>query len=201
MVFVAVTESAGLSGVQHDAVAMREVAAGQASTFNALYRAHHQAVFRLAWGVLLDEAEARDVVQETFAALHAAARRWEPRATVFTFLTRVALHRSLSLRRRFLRRWWVPPAPSVPLDSQVAHAQLRRALGEALRGLSARDRALVVLHLEHELDPAEMAPLLTLTPNATRVALHRALTRVRAALLAKGFDPEPIPSLVQQEPT
>jgi DNA-directed RNA polymerase specialized sigma24 family protein len=79
-------------------------------------------------------------------------------------------------------------------------APVRQALGDALRGLSARDRALVALHLEHELSPGEMAPLLRLTPNATRVALHRALTRVRAELSARGFDAEPIPSHDQQEP-
>ena len=43
-------------------------------------------------------------------------------------------------------------------------------------------RAVVALHLDGELAPSEIAVVLGVTPNAARVALHRGLTTLRAAL-------------------
>jgi DNA-directed RNA polymerase specialized sigma24 family protein len=63
----------------------------------------------------------------------------------------------------------------------------------SLGNLSPRQRAVACLFLEAELSPAEIAPLVRLTPNATRVTLHRALTRVRADLAEAGIVATPTP--------
>ncbi len=67
-----------------------------------------------------------------------------------------------------------------------------------------KQRAVACLFLEAELPPAEIAPLVDLTPNATRVTLHRALARIRADLTAAGFDAAQAPdeaSIHDQEET
>ena len=66
----------------------------------------------------------------------------------------------------------------------------------ALRSLEAlpmKQRAVAVLFLEAELSPSEIAPIVDATPNAVRVALHRALTTLRADLAAAGFEAIPTP--------
>jgi len=62
-----------------------------------------------------------------------------------------------------------------------------------LRGLPPKQRAILTLFLDEELKPAEIAPLVDLTPNATRVALHRSLERLRSDLSARGIDAAPSP--------
>ena len=57
--------------------------------------------------------------------------------------------------------------------------------------MTLRARAIATLHLEAGLEPREIAALVGLTPNATRVALHRALAKLRDHLRAAGIDAAP----------
>ena len=175
---------------------MAAVAHGDRRAFAELYERHRRPLYRLAYGVLLDVDEAREAVQEAFLRLHRAAPDWEARAQVGTWLYRVVLNHCLGLRQR-LRRIFAPPperAPATPEDRAV----LGQALGvveRSLADLPPKQRAVACLYLEAELAPADIAPLVDLTPNATRVNLHRALTRLRADLGAAGFDTPPDPML------
>jgi hypothetical protein len=72
---------------------MARIADGDARAFTRVYDAHRGRVFRVAYGVLLDGAEAREAVQEAFFRLHLAAPRWEPRARIGTWLYRVRLEK------------------------------------------------------------------------------------------------------------
>ena len=58
-----------------------------------------------------------------------------------------------------------------------AYDDVRRAMST----LSPRQRAVVSLHLDHELRPAEIAEHLGLSANAARVTLHKGLQRLRKA--------------------
>jgi RNA polymerase sigma-70 factor (ECF subfamily) len=184
--------------VETEAAVLRRAALGDERAFAQIYEAQRRRLYRLAYGVLLDPHDAREAVQEAFLALHRALPSWEERAAVGTWLYRVVLNHCLGLRQR-LTRWArrlasVPPTrtPQTPEDTATlrqAVAVVTRSLGD----LSPRQRAVACLFLEAELSPAEIAPLVRLTPNATRVTLHRALTRVRADLAEAGIVAAPTP--------
>lgn len=177
-----------------DAVLLARAAAGDAKAFAELYETHRRRLYRLAYGVLLDPNEAREAVQEAFLRLHRAAPSWEPRAQVGTWLYRVVLNHCLGLRQRLLRI--VRPAPLRAPPTPERDAETKQAIAlveQALRALPARQRAVACLFLEAELAPAEIAPLVELTPNATRVTLHRALAKIRSDLAAAGIDAPPTP--------
>jgi RNA polymerase sigma-70 factor (ECF subfamily) len=181
---------------REDAVLLARVAAGDERAFAVLYDAHRKRLYRLAYGVLLDPNEAREAVQEAFLRLHQAAPDWEPRAQVGTWLYRVVLNHCLSLKQRFLRI--ARPAPDHGESPARGTPESRALLGEAiaiveasLASLPIRQRAVACLFLEAELSPQEIAPLVDLTPNATRVTLHRALARLREDLTAAGIDAAP----------
>ena len=183
-------------GARHDdALLLSRAAAGDDRAFAELYHAHRKRLYRLAFGVLLDANEAREAVQEAFLRLHQAAPSWEPRAAVGTWLYRVVLNHCLSLKQRVLRI-----ARPVLARASVESPEKKAALGEAVRiverslaQLPIRQRAVACLFLEGELSPAEIAPLVEMTPNATRVALHRALSSIRADLTTAGIDAVPTP--------
>ncbi len=177
-----------------DAEELTRVAAGDDGAFRRLYDAHHGRVVRLAYGVLQDREQARDIAHDVMIKLLRAAAAWEPHAAVSTWLRRVTLNECLSWRRRLLRRRRhedpVDPAPAIdatesdaPSPHEVAQGvERRRSLRAALAGLAPRDRAIVVLHVDEGMAPREIAATLSMNDNAARVALHRALTRLRAAL-------------------
>lgn len=173
-----------------DASEMKAIADGDTIAFARVYRAHHPKVFRTAFGVLGDREDARDVAHECFLKLQAQAARWEPRARIDTWLYRVAVHTCLSWRRR-LARMVLSPSRAERAEGETRsdeaspqqRAEQRARIDEVratLASLSPRDRALVVLHVDQDLQPQEIAPLVGLSENATRVALHRALARLRS---------------------
>jgi RNA polymerase sigma-70 factor (ECF subfamily) len=178
-----VTESA-------DAAAMAAAAQGDDAAFSRLYREHRGSVYRVAYGVLLDETEARDIVQDTFLELHRARRRWRPDASIRTWLYRVALNRALSIRRRVLlaARSLLPNAAHPPPDRLVGQREALRLVSRSLAQLRPQQRAVVVLALEADLTPTDIAAILHVTPNAARVTLHRGLEAVRGQLRAAGID-------------
>ena len=66
-------------------------------------RRYNQRIFRTARSILRDEAEAEDVVQETFVRAFRHLEQFEERASIGTWLTRIAVNEALSRLRRFQR--------------------------------------------------------------------------------------------------
>ncbi len=190
--------SAEMLDTRHsEAALLARSARGDNRAFAELYEAHRRRLYRLAYGVLLNEADAREAVQEAFLQLHRAAAHWEPRATVGTWLYRVVLNHCVSLKQRLLRLARPAPARTQSASSSPeGAASLKQAVvivQRSLAQLPVRQRAVACLFLEAELGPAEIAPLVDLSPNATRVTLHRALARIRADLTEAGIEAAPTP--------
>lgn len=182
-----------------DAALLARAAGGDERAFRAIYDAHHKQLFRVAYGVLFDEAEAREAVQEAFLRLHRAAPTWEPRAKVGTWLYRVVLNHCLGLRQRLVRLFFAPVVArgtSASPEKDLLLGQSVRVVLRSLEGMPPKQRAIATLYLEAELAPQEIAEVVGATPNAVRVTLHRALTKLRADLAAAEIElPADDPSL------
>jgi RNA polymerase sigma-70 factor (ECF subfamily) len=177
-------------------------AAGEARAFDLLFDRHYRVVFRVAYGVLLDGAEARDVAQEVFARLHQRPEAWSRQAPLRAWLYQVALNEALGVRRRLraFRRDWQAARASPSPEGAAARRQTVSLLERELHRLAPRQRAVLALHLEADLQPSELAPLLGLTPNHARVLLHRALAQVRERARAAGLElPTDDPRLTGEE--
>lgn len=190
--------SAGMLDTRHsEAALLARSARGDDRAFAELYDSHRRRLYRLAYGILLNDHDAREAVQEAFLQLHRAAPHWEPRAAVGTWLYRVVLNHCLSLKQRLLRfARPAPPRTQSAASSPEGAASLKQAVTivqQSLAQLPARQRAVACLFLEAELGPSDIALLVDMSPNATRVTLHRALTHIRADLNKAGIDAAPTP--------
>jgi RNA polymerase sigma-70 factor (ECF subfamily) len=182
---------------------LRECTRGDARAFHALFDRHYRAVFRVAYGVLLDGAEARDVAQEVFVRLHRQAPAWRPDAQVRTWLYRVALNEALGVRRRLrsFHRQWREGRPQRDVEGAIAVRQTVALLEKELARLSPKQRAVLALHFDGDLQPTELAPLMGLTATDARVTLHRALEKLRAHARAAGLElPTDDPRLAAEDP-
>jgi RNA polymerase sigma-70 factor (ECF subfamily) len=175
-----------------DSTALERVARGDERAFRELFDHYQPRVFRTAYGILLDASEARDVVQEVFVRLHREAARWRPEGPVAAWLHRTTINQALSARRRltsFLRTLGAPAQlPAATQDRDLDIARMAGRLRRAMATLGLRERALLTLYLDQDLAPSEMAPILAITANATRVALHRALVRLREQAQMLGLE-------------
>jgi RNA polymerase sigma-70 factor (ECF subfamily) len=158
-----------------DAALIGRFRQGDREAFTALYRAHHAAVFRFAWHMTGDGAQAAEIAQDVFVWLIHHAAEFDPRrGSLGAFLTGVA--RKLLLRRRQNQRRWtsleeVPPPTEDPRqDLSMEAAELRKAISS----LPPRYREAVVLCDLEGRTYDEAAAALECATGTVRSRLHRA---------------------------
>jgi RNA polymerase sigma-70 factor (ECF subfamily) len=152
----------------------------------------HQRVRVLARRLLSDNAAAEDLVQDVFASLPGAVKRFRGDASLEIFLLAIAVKRARSHRRAALRRRRalerlsveeVSPRESPEHDAYSRELGLR--LGLALDRLPLAQRAAFVVCEVEEMTSAEAARVLG-APDATiRTRLFHARRRLREILGAE----------------
>lgn len=163
---------------------------GDTPVFELLMRRHNQRLYRLARSVIRDNDEAEEIVQETYVRAFVNLSRFEGRASVITWLSRIAFHEALRRKRRKQR---FRAAQGFDLDGlmkdstperidPLIQADLRAALTRALDSLPDGMRAIVMLRLVEGLSTRETARSLRLSESNVKVSLHRARNLLRADL-------------------
>lgn len=184
---MSMTLPAELELTDHDLVV--RVRDGARDDFEQLVRRHNQRLFRAARGIVKTDAEAEDVVQQTWLDAYRNLGQFRGDAAFTTWLTRICIHAALShVRKRPVVGDVVDIeggiAPEVPSDV-VDRAELGTVLESVLQRLPQTSREVMVLRDVLELDTAETAACLGLTEEAVRVRLHRARASVQAELMQK----------------
>jgi len=85
-------------------IALERAQEGDAEGFRVLVEQNTRHVFRLAFRMTGNEADAEDVVQETFLRAYRNIARYDPRAKVSTWLHSIASNYSIDLLRKRKRR-------------------------------------------------------------------------------------------------
>jgi len=158
---------------------------GNAAAFEKLMRRYNQRVFRAARSVVRNDAEAEDVVQETFVRAYRHLASFEGRASIATWLTRIAVHEGYARLRR-ARLFDADEGASSRVRStragpeeQVSSRELRAVLVTAIDSLPEGLRTVFVLRDVEGMSTLETSEVLELTPEAVRVRLHRARAALR----------------------
>lgn len=190
----------------HDLTAVSEdqlvalARAGDARAVRFIIQIHNRRLYRVARAVLHDDAEAEDVVQETYVRAFSALAKFRGDSGLATWLTRIALNEALGRRRRQPTkvalelidapqerdRMHVIPFPHMKTESDpeqtVARSEVRRMLERAIDDLAEPFRLVFVLREIEELTVEQTAKHLGLRPETVRTRLHRARAQLREAL-------------------
>jgi RNA polymerase sigma-70 factor (ECF subfamily) len=194
---------------------------GDEAAFTQLVQRFHGPLRRLALGVLGNGAAADEVVQDTWAAVLEGLASFEGRASLKTWLFRICVNKARTRRVRDQRStplsalepedddgpavdpgrfdarghwnqtpdaWTGERSP----ESEVLRGELGRFLEKALAELPERYRVVLTLRDLEGMESDEVCNVLAITESNQRVLLHRARSRVRAALeayLAGGAKP------------
>ncbi len=167
---------------------LSDLRAGCPAACAELVRAHYQTVYRFLVHLTRDVHQAEDLTQETFAAAWEKVAAFQGRATLATWLHRIAYTKFVDARRAErraagMRERRANPmgSPSDPLDVATADDEARR-LYRVLHGLDAPDRTLLVLHYLQGLSYREMASVLDEPTGTVKWRTAEALNRLRALL-------------------
>jgi RNA polymerase sigma-70 factor, ECF subfamily len=174
------------------------VAGGDEEAFDMLVGRYHGRAYRLAWSILRDAEDARDVSQEAFVALYRSAGRFRGDSRFSTWFYRILVNQCLDHRRR--GGWWrrlvdrdtahddeptVSERQAAPASDPAGNIDKERTmtrLWSAVDGLPARQRAALLLHVQEEMPVAGIAAVLDCSEPTVRVHLHRAVRALRKAL-------------------
>ena len=99
----------------------------------ALVERYQKKVFWVAYDVLLDAEEARDVVQETFLRVHAALASYDPSRDFLNWVYRIARNLAIDSFRRRRRRALPVEDLSVPSTADDPALRAGDACGSASR--------------------------------------------------------------------
>ena len=164
-------------------------AMGEGAALGALFDRHADAVRRfLARSTATDDRDLDDLVQTTFEAVPRAARRFDGRSQVRTWLFGVAANVARHHVRSEVRRRRVSEAvaaePPAPLDgaNQVLSRERSDRLAAAIAELPPRLRDVFVLVYLEGVPGREVATLLGSREGTIWKRLHLARARLREAL-------------------
>lgn len=169
-----------------DAALVLRVSEGDGAAYRELLRRHAPLLTHYARRLLRDEAEAEDVVQETFLRLWQRASDYVPSARVTTWLHRIT--HNLAVDRLRARGRWQPfeeedaEPISAPQPRLLASKRLADGLEAALSDLPQRQAAaLMLVHLDG-LTGSEAAEVLGVSAEALESLLARGRRTLKVQL-------------------
>lgn len=157
---------------------------GNSDAFSELFRRYSGPLYGFFRRRLDNASRAEELAQETFVAVLRGVERYEPRATLRTYLYGIAMRMLMAERRKFVRREpSVPAPPDSPVEPCLdAAIWVQRAIEQ----LDADHRDILLLREYEQLTYEEIGALLHLPVNTVRSRLFRARTALKAFLLPLG---------------
>ena len=187
-------QAASMSITAIDRALFERLRAGDMTACDECVELHADNLYGLALRILGDEDAAADVVQDTFLNAFKAIKSFEGRATLGTWLYRIAYNGALMQLRS--QKPDIPfaeddddeytPGPVVAWEETperlLEQHETADILEHAIAGLSPALREVFMLRDVEERTTADTAALLELSESAVKVRLHRARLQLRDRL-------------------
>ncbi|MBN1465914.1 sigma-70 family RNA polymerase sigma factor [candidate division KSB1 bacterium] len=187
-----------MSPRESDLKLVQSAKAGNQTAFGTLVKKYQQKVFYLAFDLVHDYDDARDIAQEAFIKSFEKLQQFEERAQFSTWLYRIAVNLAMDQHRRRKRR------PHESLEDNIREIERqkkveqteegqrsemelqtsaqRRQIDKALTALSKNQRAATVLKYFHQKSSKEIAEILGCSESTARIHLFRAMKNLRKQL-------------------
>jgi RNA polymerase sigma-70 factor (sigma-E family) len=157
-----------------------------ADAVRILFRDHHLELVRLAAILLGDISAAEDVVQDAFEQVQRHWRRVREPSSGLAYARSCVVngcrsaHRRAAVARKY-SPWLAQPSDGRAADEVTAVDDSDQIVA-ALRFLTGRQREAIVLRYYADLEVAEIAETLRVSPGAVRATINRALATLAGAL-------------------
>ena len=166
---------------------------GRSDAFEVLMRRHNQRIYRVVRGILSDEAEVEDVMQQAYFRAFTMLGQLEDGAKVSAWLVRIAVNEAwdrLRMRRRLGEQELGLEAEGEASDARnpeadVGDQEVAALLEAAVGDLREIYRVVFVLREVEGLSTAEAALALGVSEQVVKTRLHRARELLRDGLLAR----------------
>jgi len=166
-----------------DEALCQRVAAQDEAAFDLLVGRYQGRAYRLAWSMLRDAEDARDVSQEAFLRVYRTAGSFRGDARFSTWFYRILVNLCRDRLRERVRRPIAVGAPADrPTDDRTAAVDDRLVLDRAFAELSPDHRVALVLRFYADLPVDAIAELVGVPAGTVKSRIHVAVSRMRDAL-------------------
>ena len=167
--------------------------------FEAVFDQFQRPIYNYLLRLTQDQAEAEDLSQETFIRVYRNLSTFRGEASLSTWIYRIATNVSLDRFRRNATRHheatlsleemesdgeWIADETSPSPEQLVTESEIAACVGSFVQRLPPDYRAALVLHDLQGLRNREIADVLGVSLSTVKIRLHRARSKLRAALNA-----------------
>jgi RNA polymerase sigma-70 factor, ECF subfamily len=163
-----------------DEALMLEFQGGSRAAFEELFARYRKPLHGFFRRRLNNPERAEDLIQETFLAVIRAASRYEPRASVRTYLYGIAFKLLAAERRKFLTSSTLGQSALEPRTGGTPECGLW--VRQAMEKLGAPEREILMLREYEQLSYSDIAELLRIPVNTVRSRLFRSRLALKSYL-------------------
>jgi RNA polymerase sigma-70 factor, ECF subfamily len=178
-------------GMKSDQDIIRRVLEGDTSNFELIMRRYNQRLYRIARGILRNEADAEDTVQDAYIRAYENLERFLGKGPLSAWLAKITVNEALGRLRRSNSakdsislddsrdmeeaNFMASSISSLPSPEQsAARGEVRRLLESVIDSLPEVYRLVFILCGVEEMSVAETADCLEIEPATVRTRYHRA---------------------------
>ena len=178
-----------------DAELVRRARGRDEAAIRLILQSNNRRLYRIARGILRNDSEAEDVVQETYVRAFTHLENFRGDSSLATWLARIAMNEALGrLRRQRPGVEWtsLPPgtleaqiiqfplsATSVDPEKSMAQREIQHVVEHAIDELPDAFRIVFITRVIEGMNVEETAEILGLKPETVKTRLHRARTILR----------------------
>ncbi len=175
---------------------------GDKTAFGRLVKKYQQKVLYLAYDMVGDYDEAKDIAQEAFIRAYTRLDQFEKRARFSTWLYRITVNLALDIYRK-KKRYPLKPletslkeieshsheneSVSAKSDRAVEIDEMQVRLNDALNELTEHQKTATILKYFHQKSSKEIAAILGCSESTARIHIHRALGNLKKVLQKEEF--------------
>src|SRR5437879_9215530 len=165
------------------------------AAIRAIMQSNNRRLYRIARGILRNDSEAEDVVQETYVRAFTHLQDFRGDSSLATWLARIAMNEALGRLRRqrpsvdlnslapgVLEAQIIQfplSAPSEDPEKSMAQREIQHVVEHAIDELPDAFRIVFITRVIEGMNVEETADILGLKPETVKTRLHRARTMLR----------------------
>jgi len=188
----ALQSGAAGGAARDDARLVAALRAGEEGAFARLVTDYQTAIYNLAWRLVHDREDARDIAQEVFLKAYRQIPRIEGELHLWAWLYRVTVNACWDHLRAGSRRPVLLADPGEAADQRAGdgedQAEMARLFSASLAQLPPKQQAALLLKDVHGLQHSEIAATLGITRGSSEVLLCRARRSFRTAFTSLTAD-------------
>ncbi|MFN5170381.1 MAG: RNA polymerase sigma factor [Cyclobacteriaceae bacterium] len=161
--------------------------AGNSRAYERLYKLYHRSMYNTGFRIVLDEAEAEDVLQEAFVSAFRNLKHYRGDASFGSWLKRIVVNKAIThVSRKKAERWPeddrfdIADVPEADVFDSFPYSvqQVRQAIELLPEGY----RLVVSLYLLEGYDHAEIGEILGITESTSKSQFNRAKKKLKEIL-------------------